>query len=108
MSTHLRSFTSNKATLLQYLLQAFCVLSTIVMRVIISLVLSVFDFVFYLQTFGIILTIGMRAMINRVSVIGAYLTVSGALLLGTIVTGNLIFLSNDCRNGLFYLCSKYS
>ena len=71
------------------------------MRVIISLVLSVFDFVFYLQTFGIILTIGMRAMINRVSVIGANLTVSGALLLGTIVTGNLIFTSNDFRNGLF-------
>ena len=88
MSTHVRSSMSNKVTLLQCLLQAFCVLSSIGMRAIISHVLSVFDFVFYLQTFGIILTIGMRAMINRVSVIGASLTVSGALLLGTIVTGN--------------------
>ena len=108
MSTHLRSSMSNKATLLPYLLQAFGVLSTLVMSVIISLVLSVFDFVFYLQTFGIILTIGMRAMINRVSVIGANITVSGALLLGTILAGNLIFQSNDFRNGLFYMCSKIS
>ena len=36
------------------------------MRAIISSVLSVFDFVFYLQTFGIILTICMRAIINHV------------------------------------------
>ena len=43
---------------------------------------------FVLQTFGIILTIGMRAMIDRVSVLGANITVSAALLLGTIITGN--------------------
>ena len=108
MTTHVRYSMSNKATLLQYLLQAFGVRSTIGMRAILSHVLSVFDFVFYLQTFGIILTIGMRAMIKRVSVIGANLTVSGALLLGTIVTGNLIFPSNDFRNGLFYMCSQIS
>ena len=103
MGTDVRFPLNNKATLFQYLLQTFGVLSTIGIRAIIS-----YMFLFYLQTFGIILTIGMRAMINRVSVIGANLTVSGALLLGTIVTGNLIFTSNDFRNRLFYLSSKNS
>ena len=41
----------------------------------------------YLQTFGIIMTMGMRAMIERVSVLGANITVSAVLLLGAIGTG---------------------
>ena len=44
----------------------------------------------YFQTFGIILTIGMRAMLDKVSVLGANITVSATLLLGTIITGNFI------------------
>jgi FLVCR family feline leukemia virus subgroup C receptor-related protein len=44
--------------------------------------------VYVLQTFGIILTIGMRALINRISVVSANITVSAALLVGTVITGN--------------------
>ena len=40
------------------------------------------------QTFGIILTIGMRAMMNNVSTLGANITICVVLLLGTIITGN--------------------
>ncbi|XP_060071647.1 heme transporter FLVCR2-like [Ylistrum balloti] len=46
------------------------------------------------QTFGIILTISMRAMLSNVSVLGANLTVSGVLLLGTILT---CFIGADYR-----------
>ena len=60
-------------------------------------------FVFIFQTFGIILTIGMRAMIDRVSVLGANITVSAALLLGTIVTGNAI-----CCLDFEFFFKKYS
>ncbi|XP_033740591.1 feline leukemia virus subgroup C receptor-related protein 2-like isoform X1 [Pecten maximus] len=46
------------------------------------------------QTFGIILTISMRAMLSNVSVLGANLTVSAVLLLGTILT---CFIGADYR-----------
>ncbi|KAH3738409.1 feline leukemia virus subgroup C receptor-related protein 2-like [Dreissena polymorpha] len=46
------------------------------------------------QTFGILLTIGMRALVERVSVQSANITVSVMLLVGTIVTG---FISADYR-----------
>ncbi|KAL4232469.1 Feline leukemia virus subgroup C receptor-related protein 2 [Mactra antiquata] len=38
------------------------------------------------QTFGIMMTIGMRALLNRVSVMAANITVSVVLLVGTIIT----------------------
>lgn len=46
------------------------------------------------QTFGIMLTIGMRALINRVSVLSANITVSVALLIGTVITA---FIKADYR-----------
>lgn len=46
------------------------------------------------QTFGIILTIGMRAFINRVSVLAANITVSAVLLVGTVITA---FIQADYR-----------
>ncbi|XP_045196562.2 feline leukemia virus subgroup C receptor-related protein 2-like isoform X2 [Mercenaria mercenaria] len=46
------------------------------------------------QTFGIILTIGMRALINRVSVLSANITVSAVLLAGTVITA---FIKADYR-----------
>ncbi|XP_052241720.1 feline leukemia virus subgroup C receptor-related protein 2-like isoform X3 [Dreissena polymorpha] len=46
------------------------------------------------QVFGILLTIGMRALVERVSVQSANITVSVMLLVGTIVTG---FISADYR-----------
>ena len=47
------------------------------------------------QTFGIIMTMGMRAMIERVSVLGANITVSVVLLLGAIGTGKLLITGNN-------------
>ncbi|KAK3096848.1 hypothetical protein FSP39_003919 [Pinctada imbricata] len=44
------------------------------------------------QFFGIILTIGCRAMINNVSVLGSNILLSGVLLGGTILTGELVFM----------------
>lgn len=46
------------------------------------------------QTFGIMLTIGMRALLNRVSVLSANVTVSATLLAGTILT---CFIQADYR-----------
>ncbi|XP_060555414.1 heme transporter FLVCR2-like isoform X2 [Ruditapes philippinarum] len=46
------------------------------------------------QTFGIIVTIGMRALMNQVSVLSANITVSGILLVGTIMTA---FIKADYR-----------
>jgi len=46
------------------------------------------------QTFGIMLTIGMRAFMNRVSVLAANITVSAALFVGTIITA---FIKPDYR-----------
>ncbi|VDI71535.1 MFS transporter, FLVCR family, feline leukemia virus subgroup C receptor-related protein [Mytilus galloprovincialis] len=38
------------------------------------------------QTFGIILTIGMRAMLNNISILSANITICVALLIGTVIT----------------------
>lgn len=46
------------------------------------------------QFFGIILTIGCRAMINKVGTLGSNILISGTLLLGTICTG---FIAADYR-----------
>lgn len=39
------------------------------------------------QIFGIILTLGMRAMMNRFNTLSANITITAILLLGTIMTG---------------------
>ena len=60
----------------------------------------------FFQTFGIIMTIGMRAMIERVSVLGANITVSVVLLLGAIGTGTITFklykFTYKNKDGLYY------
>lgn len=40
------------------------------------------------QIFGIILTLGMRAMMERVSTLAANITVTVILLIGTVITGD--------------------
>ena len=51
--------------------------------------LKIKNFITYSQFFGIVMTLGMRAMMNQVSILAANLFVSCVLLVGTVMTGTV-------------------